>query len=242
MALRVLFIDLDDTLCDYSGSVESAAARIFDRAVDRYPHLSPERLRLNFDRLLEENVVSTPGQHARFVSRYDRVRQTLLLDQVEDDELARDLADHYSQLRMDTLTLFPDALPALEALKGRLPLVLVTNGSSDVQRRALERLGIGRYFERIMISEEVGAAKPNPAIFQRALEAVHCRPDEALHVGDGMLSDVAGARAAQVPVAWLNRGDHPLLPNDPRPDYTISSLNDLPPLVEQLTADLVRRR
>lgn len=242
MALRALFFDLDDTLCDYSGSVDSAASAIFGRAVDRYPQLSSDRLRQNFDRLLDDHVVSSVGPHAPFLSRFDRIRQTLLLDQVEDDALAKELVGEYTLMRSDGLKLFPDALSTLEALKGRLPMVLVTNGSTDVQKRAVERLGIGKYFERILISEEVGAAKPNPLIFQRAIEVVRRRPDEVLHVGDGVRSDIAGAKAAEIPVAWLNRGEHPLLPNDPVPNYTISSLTELLPLVDRLVGELVRQR
>ncbi|MBI4496759.1 MAG: HAD family hydrolase [Chloroflexi bacterium] len=233
MALRAVFLDLDDTLCDYRGSVDAAATAIFDQAVRRYPHLSRERLRRHFDHILEDYLAATLGQNAPFLSRFERIRQTLLLEQVEDDAFAQELADHYHRLRLDTLTLFPDARATLEALKGRWPLVLVTNGSSDLQRQAIARLGIGGYFAHILVSQEVGADKPNPAIFQRALDAAGCRPHEALHVGDAVRSDVAGARAARVPVAWLNRRSQSLHPDDPQPDFTLASLTDLLALVER---------
>jgi putative hydrolase of the HAD superfamily len=103
------------------------------------------------------------------------------------------------------LTAYPDAVPALTALRGRgLRLVAVSNWDCSLGT-VLEGCGLAELLDSAISSAEAGAPKPDPAIFSAALEVVGCEPGEALHVGDTREEDVVGARAAGIRALLLDR-------------------------------------
>jgi len=100
---------------------------------------------------------------------------------------------------------FGDAAPALAELRALdLRLVCVSNWDVSLPE-VLERCGLGGTLDRVVTSAEAGARKPDPAIFQRALELARCSPEEAMHVGDTVEEDVVGGRAAGVRTLLIDR-------------------------------------
>ena len=103
--------------------------------------------------------------------------------------------------------LFDGALELLDALHAHATLALVTNGLSDVQRTRIDRLGLDRYFDAIVVSGEVGVAKPDPAIFDVTFAALNgAARSNALMIGDSISSDMRGANAAGIATCWFNPG------------------------------------
>jgi putative hydrolase of the HAD superfamily len=100
--------------------------------------------------------------------------------------------------------LFPETLEVLERLRARYKLGIVSNFDGRL-RMILEQLGISKFFAEVVISSEVGADKPDPLIFRRALELGGVRPNEALLAGDDPVNDWDGARAAGLAVFELRR-------------------------------------
>jgi putative hydrolase of the HAD superfamily len=114
------------------------------------------------------------------------------------------------QLRFDSLdahlTLFDDALPCLASLRERgLLLGLITNNEALHQRRKISSVGLDGLFDAVVISGEVGVAKPDEAIFAHACRAVGVEPSQALHVGDNLRADALGAYGAGLRGVWLDR-------------------------------------
>ncbi len=100
---------------------------------------------------------------------------------------------------------YPDAVPALRNLHDRgLRLLVVSNWDCSLPR-VLDGCGLGEMVDGTITSAEAGARKPDPAIFERALELAGCRADEALHVGDTADEDVAGAGAAGIRSLLIDR-------------------------------------
>jgi putative hydrolase of the HAD superfamily len=100
---------------------------------------------------------------------------------------------------------FPDAAPALEALRaGGLRLVCVSNWDCALPE-VLERIGLRGLIDGVVTSAGAGARKPDPRIFAPALELAGCAPAEALHVGDTPEEDLVAARAAGIPALLLDR-------------------------------------
>ena len=121
---------------------------------------------------------------------------------------------------------FPDAPPALEALRTRgVRLVVVSNWDWSLPEW-LERAGLAGLVDGIVSSAVVGFAKPAPEIFRVALELAGVAPDEALHVGDSPTSDVEGARAAGVRAVLIARRG-----GAPEGVEAIRSLEELPSLI-----------
>jgi putative hydrolase of the HAD superfamily len=100
---------------------------------------------------------------------------------------------------------YPDAAPALTDLRedGRR-LIVVSNWDCSLPR-VLERCGLGEQLDGAVSSAVAGHRKPDPAIFDAALELAGCEPEEALHVGDTAEEDVEGARAAGIQPLLLDR-------------------------------------
>lgn len=101
----------------------------------------------------------------------------------------RYLEEWPKQSRLD-----PETLRMLRGLKRRYKLALVTNFPDiPTARRVFETLGLHEFFDSIVVSAEVGYRKPNPIIFQRALEELGVKPFEAVMVGDTLEADIYGA-------------------------------------------------
>ncbi len=158
-------------------------------------------------------------------------RRTLRACDCGDESLARHALDLYGSNRREMLRLFDDVRALFSVLGSKVAFALITNGASDTQREALQVLGIEDYFGAVVISGEVGAAKPDAPVFRLALELLGIEPEAAWHVGDNLLTDVAGAKASNLTAVWLNRAGTPRAERDPQPDHEIRSLFELGPLV-----------
>jgi putative hydrolase of the HAD superfamily len=134
---------------------------------------------------------------------------------------------------------FEDARVLLGAIAPDIRLALITNGASDTQRAVLRALGIEQRFDAVIVSGETGVAKPDPAIFELALEGLGARAEESWHVGDNLVVDVAGARAAGLTAVWLNRNGQTRADAAAEPDLEVVSLLDLSPHLQH--ADTLSR-
>ncbi|CAA9240200.1 MAG: haloacid dehalogenase, IA family protein [uncultured Chthoniobacterales bacterium] len=105
--------------------------------------------------------------------------------------------------------LFPEVLEVLQSLRPQYRLAVISNFDGRL-RVIAEQLGISKFFEHLVISSEVGADKPEPFIFERALQLLGVSPNEALHVGDDPKGDWEGAAAAGMHVFRLDRPQNSL--------------------------------
>jgi HAD superfamily hydrolase (TIGR01549 family) len=126
------------------------------------------------------------------------------------------------------VVLYPDALPALDALR-HLGTAIVSN--ADQEHLAAWKFTLPVRF--VLISEVVQAYKPDPRVFRHAVERLGLLPHEVLHVGDSDVDDVLGAKAAGLRVAWVNRDGRSLRPDVPAPDFEIPDLTPLPALLQR---------
>jgi len=100
--------------------------------------------------------------------------------------------------------LYPEVFGVLEQLRERFQLAVISNFDGRL-RLILQNLGISKYFAHVFISSELGADKPDPEIFRRALKEMHLDADEVLHVGDDPERDWKAAKEADLLVFQLNR-------------------------------------
>jgi putative hydrolase of the HAD superfamily len=100
--------------------------------------------------------------------------------------------------------LYPEVLEVLENLSSRFQLAVVSNFDGRL-RMILEQLGVSRFFKYVFLSSELGADKPDPEIFRRALNVIRLEPSEALHVGDDPERDWKAATTAGLSIFQLDR-------------------------------------
>jgi putative hydrolase of the HAD superfamily len=123
-------------------------------------------------------------------------------------------------------TPFEDVAPVIAALQARgIERGVVTNGGSALQRAKIKALGLEASLAVIAISEELGVAKPDPAIFHHALSVIACPAEQAWFVGDNAEVDVRGAAAAGLTGFWVRTGVAP--DADPPPGAVLTRLSDL---------------
>ena len=171
----------------------------------------------------------------------DRVRQVLSF--VDPDLPQRMDADTLVRMR-DALDapflahpprLFPGVAAALEGIADRgATLAIISNTgltSPDCYARFLEAHGVRRFFKVLSFSTGLGMAKPTEAMFHVTLEALGVPPWAALHVGDDLRADVAGAQRAGLCTVWVSGVD----PSEPevQPDFTIAEIAELPAVVSR---------
>ncbi|GHF97856.1 hypothetical protein GCM10017783_07140 [Deinococcus piscis] len=116
----------------------------------------------------------------------------------------------------------PHAANVLRELrKNGVALGLVTNGWPQPQRAVLAACGLADFFDAVVVSGEVGLAKPDPRSYHLALDALGIAPAAAWFVGDSPRNDIWGPQQVGMRAAWLPTG-HPL--SGQRPDATLSDL------------------
>jgi 2-haloalkanoic acid dehalogenase type II len=209
---RAILFDLDDTLYDLRSYWRERLRLALDLVRTRYAHLDSEALALV---AMAERV---------YIEHWpDFLRR----QGVDDEALIAEAHGIFRQEWFERMTLAEDAGPTLAALRSRYKLGLITNGPSAIQRAKIERFGLAEYFDELIVSGEVGVAKPDPAIFRLALERLGVAPDEALFVGDSPEYDLRGAAAAGMPFVWMNPGAEALPEGIPQPLATIGRLGQL---------------
>lgn len=98
----------------------------------------------------------------------------------------------------------------------------------------IEKFRIGRFFERIVISEEVGWRKPKPVIFTTAMELMGVSPRDVLFVGDNFGADICGAKGVGMDAVWLNYKKESVENLSPEPDFIIPAFPDITAILPDL--------
>lgn len=224
MKYKAVFFDADDTLFDYPRAERTALEAClseFGVGVGVETALASYR-RHNLDvwRAFER------GETDQIQLRVERFRR--LADELDLPQLPLErVSASYLEALSDQSHLLPGALDVIETLASRCPLALVTNGIAFVQRRRFSASPITKYFRSVVISEEVGIAKPDPGIFEPALREIGVAAGEVLFVGDSVTSDMAAARNAGMDFVWLNPAGAPV-PDGYGPVCVIGDIRELP--------------
>ncbi len=129
---------------------------------------------------------------------------TLCEHGIDDESLAQELAEGFRHCVYASVTLFPETIEVLNALRGKYRLGMITNGAPDIQMGKVEAAHLRHYFEAIIISGELGIGKPERGVFDHALRRMSASPEESLMVGNSFERDVEGALGAGMRAVWLN--------------------------------------
>lgn len=141
---------------------------------------------------------------------------------------AEQLNHDYMMAMADICEPLEGALSLMEALHGKVKLGIITNGFTALQDIRLKRTGFDKFFDLLVISEEVGIAKPDAGIFEYAKKQMQPTPENSriLMVGDNPHSDVLGGQNANFKTCWLNEHGKDI-PQGIMPDLVVPSLGEL---------------
>lgn len=224
---RAVFFDLDGTLISERAGVAEARAAVAAALRAQGRAVSDAAYAAAAQRVIDLAIAANGGSWPASFSRLDAIAATLRALSLEEAE-APALADLYKAERLAGLALLPGAREAVDAVGAVRPLGLISNGPSREQRQKLVLAGLSACFAAVVVSGEVGVAKPDAAIFERALAALGVQAGESVYVGNNYALDVEGARAAGLDAIWLDeRGAGPPAGARTPPTATVRSMAGL---------------
>ena len=204
--LTTILFDLDDTLFDHAATARAALVA----TSAGWPTLQGvpiEELYGRYSELLEElhpqvmtgritYEVAREQRFQRLLAPYEPAPTAAAVAQLTDEYY-----DHYQQLRQPVA----GALALLQALKPAYQIGIVTNNRTAEQQQKLRHLGMSHLVDALITSEDVGVLKPDPLIYQVALQRLGAQAAETVMVGDNWQADVVGALTVGIRPLWLNR-------------------------------------
>jgi len=213
--IRAVLFDLDDTLVDHHFASRAALAGVRERFTALQACDLEELVRENQRILDSMHHEVALGMRSVADARIERYRR--LFDFVGHPiTRAGAAAELHRRTYQANRRCVEGALELVMLLRTRLRIGVVTNNTVAEQTEKLATFGFAPFVDELITSEEIGVAKPNPAIFRVALERIGCDAHEAVMIGDAWVHDVLGASAAGIRALWLNRH------GTPHPDPTLA--------------------
>lgn len=223
MNYKVLIFDADETLFDFKKAEKEAFKETileFGINYDESYHFETYKvINSAIWKELEQGLIT---QSKLKIERFKRLSDKLKIsfDEVE-------FANAYMKHLANGSFLFEDSTDLIKSIKDKYTLVIVTNGLTAVQEKRIKQSSIAKYFNNIVISENIGISKPNPGIFEYTLKDMkNIKKSEVLMIGDSLSSDIQGGTNFEIDTCWYN-------PNkienktDLKPTYEVSSLKEL---------------
>ncbi|MFD4705150.1 HAD family hydrolase [Gottfriedia sp. NPDC058432] len=152
---------------------------------------------------------------------------------IDDPEFGHLLAETFPEERKGNPFVYDETFDVLDRLNEQYKLLLLTNGSPDLQHTKLSITPkIKEYFDQILISGDFGKGKPDPSIFEHALSLMELSKEEVIMVGDNLMTDILGSSRIGMKNVWINR--HHKERNEVVPTYEITHLEELYPIIDSL--------
>lgn len=227
-SIHAVCLDIDDTVVDFTASARTALSALVGR----------DDMWTQWQRITDEHVGRVVAGEMDYQTMRRARTKAFLADMgaLLDDDLVATLEDRRLTAMCSDWRPFGDALPCLEWLRAaKLKVAAVTNGSGTHQHTKLADAGLAEYFDEVIIAGELGAAKPDPMIFETACVRLGVRSDQAVHIGDRLEVDAVGARDAGMHGIWLDREGC----DDPQVPHGVHSIRSLAELPELLVSEFV---
>jgi putative hydrolase of the HAD superfamily len=223
---RAVLFDIDDTIFDRNRAQHLALEIIVRKLPEVFKNLEKERIKAAF---IESDLITTRDFDAGAPSEGLRdIRSRLFLRILEISEEYTHIITHmYVREYPAVNTPVPGVKDIVSKLGEKYEMGIVSNGFADVQYTKLDTIGLRQKFTCIVLSEEIGIRKPNPKIFQHAVDVMKLKPEECMYVGNSYANDVIGATHAGMTTCWFNREQLEPATGDIRPDFVINDLTEL---------------
>lgn len=201
-----VFFDLDRTLWDFDTNSALALSEIYvkfnlgERGVEsteKFIAVYQEINEVLWDRYRKGLLNKRKLRSRRFT-------QTLEYFGIDDEYLGEQLGSMYIELSPYKTATLPNCMEILDYLAGRYALHIITNGFEEVQNIKLAQSGLTRYFSKVITSEQAGARKPDPKVFDYALELTKGSVENSLMIGDDLRTDIEGARNIKMDHVYYN--------------------------------------
>ncbi|MDQ6645357.1 MAG: HAD family hydrolase [Chloroflexota bacterium] len=147
------------------------------------------------------------------------------------EQLPLFLAELHRGISRKRLNLYPQVQETLDQLRSHYRMAIVSDAQSAFAVPELRAVGLAHYFNPIIVSGDYGYRKPDSRLFQRALDALHVQPEQALFLGNDLYRDIFGAQQAGMKAIFVSYNQSNTPYQKISPDYTISRFAELPQAV-----------
>jgi putative hydrolase of the HAD superfamily len=198
-----VFFDLDHTLWDFDKNSALTFEKIFalnNINIGINDFLSHyEEINLRYWKLYREEKIEKKAL------RFGRLNEAFLAINLKvEEDLIYKLSDDYITHLTTFNHLFDNAFEVLDYLMPNYNLHIITNGFDEVQHKKLTKSNINKYFKTITNSEMVGVKKPNPKIFNFALQQANANVNQSIMIGDSYEADILGAQNIGMDVVFFD--------------------------------------
>ena len=219
--IRTITLDLDDTLWAIHPVIKRAENRLYEWLGEKYPRITDmydiaDMLEVR-RQVIEE--FADDAHNLTFLRRTVLSRVGVAAGYTT--EFVDEAFDVFDAVRND-VEIFPEVIPALEALNHHYTVIAVTNGNAN-----LEAIGIDHLFSEVVTATSAGAAKPARQVFDMAVAVGGASAEQTLHVGDHPYYDVDGARNAGLRTVWVNRDASDWPDEFERPEIEVVHIGEL---------------
>lgn len=207
LSYKFIYFDLDNTLLDHHAAEVSALRDVhqnfsFFNAIEHQTLLDVYS-EVNSSQWRQYSL----GEITRSELQRNRFEQTLAHLQLDDGKY-QEVGDYYLECYQQYWCWVKGAEEVYQKIRQHYPVGLLTNGFSETQKLKFAKMGLDESATHVVISEDVGALKPDPKVFQHATDLVGCEPEEILYVGDSFPSDIEGGTGFGWNTAWYTQNGH----------------------------------
>jgi putative hydrolase of the HAD superfamily len=228
-----LFFDLDHTIWDFEANADETLRELYQHhnlynktgtTADEFISIYIKVNEALWSLYRKHEITKADLRWKRFTDSFAQIEGGL-------DHMPKDIEQEYINVCPTKTQLMPGAIETLNYLEKQYDLHLITNGFAESQMKKLHHSDLGKYFDTITISEEVGVQKPHPKIFQAALEKARINEPSSVYIGDNFEADAKGGVNAGWKVFWFNpKGT---VVNDPVTGHeNFNEINSLDSLLE----------
>ncbi|ARN72762.1 HAD family hydrolase [Oceanicoccus sagamiensis] len=243
--LKALFLDMDETLCDTVAANQQAQQKMAQQIAALYPSL------VNTPAIAERYVTGmyrewSSEQYQRYMPIIEQqgegaFRVQLVIDllsqqgaQAVSESTAQQLQQQFDQDRIEAFDFYPGITDFLAEARKLFTLVVITNGPEFSQIPKVERIQLKDHVDHIIIGGQEPEQKPARSIFDKALALAQCEPHEAIHVGDSLASDIAGAHNSGITSVWIQHQQPLDAELGINPHHTVMHPSEIPALIKNL--------
>ena len=225
--IKVIAFDLDDTLWHVDPVIKRAENKLKEWFRQKLPGFEYSTRSMNHFR--QQVLDEQPHLLGRLTEFRRRVIETALIYHgVENPSVITAEAMNIFLTARNQVDFFPGTINTLIKVSANYQIGALTNGNADIKR-----LGLAKYFSFSFSAEDVGAPKPSPLLFHKALSHTGVDPIEMVYVGDDRIKDIDAAKAVGLKTIWL-RNVRRARPAKTEPDSIIESINQLPLAIRSL--------
>jgi L-ribulose-5-phosphate 4-epimerase len=234
--IKAILFDLDDTLYDYSRAHTFAIKAAF-RELQKYMTITHAHF-LKLYKLAREEIhkelSGTASAHNRVLYFQRLIEKT---ENTVKPDIVLNLYNTYWDTLLENMKLSPGVIEVFDYCQAHdIKIAIVSDLTTKIQLRKLQKLGISDYVDVLVTSEEAGSEKPHAIMFLLTLNKLRVSPEEALMVGDNTVADIEGANFVGLGTVLLKKGVLARMPKEDykKPQYSIKKIKELIGIVDKL--------